>query len=63
MARKRKPTRKQKQKMNPHGKGNSKYALKVARRKKAARRAGFNSDTPYPIINGDLEPMRHLWED
>lgn len=44
----RKKTRKKKQSEKPKGK--SKYALKVARRKRTALAAGLPADTPYPVI-------------
>ena len=46
----RKLTRKQKIKMNPQGSGRSKYALKIAKRRREAVKLGLPENTPYPII-------------
>ena len=43
-------TRKQKIEMNPEGAGNSKYARKIARRAKIAKKMGLPSRTPFPVI-------------
>lgn len=49
-------TRKQKMKDRPQGPtGQSKYALKVARRKRKAVSLGLPENTPYPAIVSYLE--------
>jgi hypothetical protein len=50
MKRKKKLTRKQKRQMNPEGSGNSKYARKIGKRKKAAIRAGLRPNATWPEI-------------
>ncbi len=44
-----KKTRKEKIKMNPKGGGQSKYSLKVKKRKRTAARLGVD-DMPMPIL-------------
>ena len=47
---KKKITKTQKEKMNPHGSGQSRYAMKLARRKRAARDLGLPESSSWPVI-------------
>ena len=52
---KKKTTRADKIKANPGPSGSSRYALKIAKRKRLARSLGLPDNTPYPAIWAEQE--------
>ena len=56
MARKKSPTRAQKEK-NTSTKRNSKYAQKVAQRNRANKKMGYKVGTPYPVMWEGEKPL------